>query len=158
MQKGLKSIPFRAQEFIHFFLLKLSATPPASPNPPSTGSNSPRLGQQAPLAIARGVFVFIMKLPFETEDLHSFSLLAGNHGLPHTIRHILKAILLQSWPAFRYDNGGERLILPEVHLVPGLLYLRVGKPGCAEIIVIPEVHDPHVIAPAAIRGRRIKLQ
>jgi len=58
-----------------------------------------------------------MKLPFETEYLHSFSLLVGN-----------------------------------------LLYLRVGKPGCAEIIVIPEVHDPHVIAPAAIRGRRIKLQ
>ena len=76
-----------------------------------------QVGQQAPLAIARGVFVFIMKLPFETVDLHSFSLLAGN-----------------------------------------LLYLRVGKPGCAEIIVIPEVHDPHVIAPAAIRGRRIKLQ
>ena len=51
-----------------------------------------QVGQQAPLAIARGVFVFIMKLPFETVDLHSFSLLAGNHGLP-------RASLSPGWKA-----------------------------------------------------------
>jgi len=33
-----------------------------------------------------------MKLPFETVDLHSFSLLAGNHGLP-------RASLSPGWKA-----------------------------------------------------------
>jgi hypothetical protein len=60
LQKGTKSIPFRAQELTSSILLTPPSTPPISPNPPSTGSNSSRLGQQINRSASLSGFVFVV--------------------------------------------------------------------------------------------------